>query len=48
MEVNQRLAEKAKQAGKDCELFRIRGDHQAMVQPAVQQSITWFRELTAK
>jgi hypothetical protein len=26
----------------------VRGDHQAMVAPAVQQTIQWFRQLSAK
>jgi dipeptidyl aminopeptidase/acylaminoacyl peptidase len=47
-EVNTLLATKARQAGKDCELVVIKGDHQAMVAPAVQQSIAWFRQLTMK
>ncbi len=47
-EVNAPLAAKARQAGKDCELVVVRGDHQAMVGPAVQQSITWFRQLNGK
>jgi dipeptidyl aminopeptidase/acylaminoacyl peptidase len=47
-EVNAPLAAKAKQAGKDCELVVVRGDHQAMVAPAVQQAIAWFRQRSAK
>ena len=46
--VNAPLAAKAKQVGKDCELVVVRGDHQAMVAPAVQQTIAWFRQLAAK
>jgi dipeptidyl aminopeptidase/acylaminoacyl peptidase len=47
-EVNARLAARARQAGKDCELLVVRGNHQAMVAPAVQQAIAWFRETAAK
>jgi hypothetical protein len=47
-EVNVPLAARARQAGKDCELIVIPGDHQAMVAPAVQQSIAWFRQLASK
>lgn len=47
-EVNEPLAAKARQAGKDCKLIVIRGNHQAMVAPAVQQSIAWFRQLAGK
>ena len=41
-EVNAPLAAKARQAGKDCELVVVQGDHDAMVAPAVQQAIEWF------
>jgi len=47
-EVNAPLAAKARQVGKDCELVIVRGDHQAMVAPAVQQSIARFRQLAGK
>jgi dipeptidyl aminopeptidase/acylaminoacyl peptidase len=47
-EVNAPLAAKAKQAGKDCELVVVRGGHQAMVAPAVQQAIARFRRQSAK
>lgn len=47
-EVNAPLATKARQAGRDCELVVVRGDHQAMVAPAVQQAIAWFRQLPGK
>lgn len=47
-EVNAPLAAKARQAGKDCELVVVRGDHQAMVAPAVQRAIAWFRQLGDK
>jgi dipeptidyl aminopeptidase/acylaminoacyl peptidase len=47
-EVNARLAAKARQAGKDCELVVVGGGHQAMVAPAVQQVIAWYRQLAAK
>lgn len=40
--VNAPLANKAKQAGKDCELVVVRGDHHQMVAPAVQQAIAWW------
>lgn len=46
--VNAPLAAKAQQAGKDCELVVVRGDHQEMVEPAVRQSIAWFQELAGK
>jgi dipeptidyl aminopeptidase/acylaminoacyl peptidase len=46
--VNAPMAAKAKQAGKDCELVIVRGNHLAMVAPAVQQAIAWFRQLAAK
>jgi dipeptidyl aminopeptidase/acylaminoacyl peptidase len=42
--VNAPLAAKAKQAGKDCELVIVPGNHQAMVAPAVQQAIAWFQQ----
>jgi dipeptidyl aminopeptidase/acylaminoacyl peptidase len=47
-QVNTQLAAKAKQAGKDFELVVVRGSHQAMVAPAVQQAIAWFRQQSAK
>lgn len=47
-EVNAPLAATARRAGKDCELVVVRGNHQAMVSPAVQQAIRWFRQLGAK
>ncbi len=47
-EVNAPLAVAARKAGKDCALVVVRGDHQAMVTPAVQQSIVWFRQLASK
>jgi dipeptidyl aminopeptidase/acylaminoacyl peptidase len=47
-DVNVPLAAKASQAGKDCELVLVRGDHQAMVAPAVQLAIAWFQQLTGK
>lgn len=43
--VNAPLAVEAKQAGKDCELVVVPGDHMAMVAPAVQQATEWFRHL---
>jgi dipeptidyl aminopeptidase/acylaminoacyl peptidase len=43
--VNALLADKARQAGKDCELVVVPGDHQAMVAPAVKRAIVWFREM---
>jgi dipeptidyl aminopeptidase/acylaminoacyl peptidase len=43
--VNAPLATKARQAGKDCELVVVRGGHLAMVSPAVQQAIAWFRQM---
>ncbi|HXJ58710.1 MAG TPA: prolyl oligopeptidase family serine peptidase [Verrucomicrobiae bacterium] len=47
-EANAWLAAKAKQAGKDCELVVVPGDHQAMVGPAVQQVIVWFRQQSSQ
>lgn len=47
-EVNASLAAKARQAGKGCELVVVRGGHQAMIAPAVQQSIAWFGQLAGK
>lgn len=47
-EVNVLFAEKARQAGKDCELVFVGGDHQAMVAPSVQQAIAWFKQLAAR
>jgi dipeptidyl aminopeptidase/acylaminoacyl peptidase len=46
--VNAPLAAKARQAGKECELVVVRGNHQAMVAPAVQQAIAWFRQRASK
>jgi dipeptidyl aminopeptidase/acylaminoacyl peptidase len=47
-DVNQQLATNARKAGKDCQLITVAGDHQAMVAPAVRQSIKWFQTLAAK
>jgi dipeptidyl aminopeptidase/acylaminoacyl peptidase len=47
-EVSALLAAKARQAGKNCELVVVSGDHQEMVAPAVQQTITWFQQLADK
>ncbi len=44
-EVNAPLATQARRAGKDCELVVVRGGHLAMVSPAVQQAIAWFRQM---
>lgn len=44
-EINAPLAARARQAGKDCTLVVVRGGHQAMVAPAVQKAIAWFRQL---
>ena len=41
-EVNKALAAKARQAGKDCELVFVPGDHQAMVAPAVKLKLPGF------
>jgi dipeptidyl aminopeptidase/acylaminoacyl peptidase len=46
--VNAPLAAQARQAGKDCELVFVGGDHQAMVAPAVKQASAWFRKLAAR
>ena len=45
---NAPLAQQARQAGKPCELVVVRGDHQAMVAPAVQLAIAWFKQIEAK
>ncbi len=45
--VNAPLDAKARQAGKDCELVIVPGDHLAMVAPAVQKAITWFQQLAS-
>ncbi len=45
---NARLAALAPKAGKDCELVVVRGDHLAMVPPAVQQANAWFRRKGAE
>jgi len=42
------LADRAKQADKDCELVPVRGDHLTMVTPAVEQAIAWFRQLEVR
>lgn len=47
-DVNAPLAKRARQAGKDCELVVVPGNHQAMVAPAVQQAISRFRQLAAR
>jgi dipeptidyl aminopeptidase/acylaminoacyl peptidase len=47
-DVNAPLATKAHQLGKDCELVVVEGDHQAMVIPAVQKVIAWFRQIVQK
>lgn len=46
--VNTLLAAEARKAGKDCELVEVRGNHQAMVAPAVRLAITWFRQMSDK
>lgn len=40
---NRAFASEAKALGKDCELVPVPGDHMAMVAPAVQKAIVWFR-----
>lgn len=47
-EVNTLLADKAKQAQKDCKLVIVKGGHQDMVEPAVQDAISWFKQLAGK
>lgn len=47
-QVNERFAAKAQQAGKDCTLIAVPGNHQMMVAPAVQQTIIWFQQMVAK
>ncbi len=41
--MNEPLAAKAKQLGKECELISIPGNHQAMVAPAVKRAIEEFQ-----
>lgn len=43
MRKNREFAAEAKALGKDCELVAVPGDHMAMVAPAVQNAIVWFR-----
>jgi dipeptidyl aminopeptidase/acylaminoacyl peptidase len=45
--VNAPLAAAARRAGKDCVSVEVRGDHQAMVAPAVRRAVVWFRQLAA-
>lgn len=45
--VNKMLEVRASKLGKDCELVPISGDHMAMVAPAVQEAIVWFRQKSA-
>jgi dipeptidyl aminopeptidase/acylaminoacyl peptidase len=47
-QVNKLFAAKAQQAGKDCKLITVPGNHQKMVAPAVQQTIVWFQQTVAK
>jgi dipeptidyl aminopeptidase/acylaminoacyl peptidase len=42
------LQKSAKEAGKDCEMMVIHGDHMTMVKPAVQETIKWFKQLMNK
>jgi dipeptidyl aminopeptidase/acylaminoacyl peptidase len=47
-EVNEALAERARQLGKPCELVIVPGDHSAMVAPAVQKAIAQFKAAAEK
>jgi dienelactone hydrolase len=47
-EINAALEAEARKAGKQCELVVVGGNHQTMVAPAVQQTITWFRQQSGK
>jgi len=47
-EVNAALAARARLAEKDCELVVVQGNHAAMVVPAIQEAIAWFRQLASK
>jgi dipeptidyl aminopeptidase/acylaminoacyl peptidase len=40
----ERLAEKAKAAGKDVEAIQVQGDHMTAVNPAMKQAIAFFRQ----
>lgn len=42
--INQRFVNKAQALSKQCQLFRVPGDHLSMVEPAVQQTIPLFRQ----
>ena len=42
------LEAESRKAGKECELIVVAGDHRAMVSPAVQQTIVWFRQKSGK
>jgi dipeptidyl aminopeptidase/acylaminoacyl peptidase len=46
--VNEAFAAKAVSLGKFCDLVMVRGDHQAMVAPAVKQAIDLFRQAARK
>ena len=41
---SERLAEKAKEAGKDVEAIQVQGDHMSAVNPAMKQAIAFFRQ----
>jgi dipeptidyl aminopeptidase/acylaminoacyl peptidase len=47
-QVNAQFAARAQKAGKDCKLVTVSGNHQAMVAPAVQQTILLFQQRVAK
>ena len=47
-DVNALLATRAQQAGKECQLVVIPGDHLSMVAPAVEKAIEQFRTRAAK
>lgn len=46
--INALFAERAHNAGKDCELVIVPGDHQQMVAPAVKKASEWFLEQSRK
>jgi dipeptidyl aminopeptidase/acylaminoacyl peptidase len=47
-ETNAQFEAEARRLGKQCELVVVGRNHQAMVVPAVQQAIAWFRSQTVR
>jgi dipeptidyl aminopeptidase/acylaminoacyl peptidase len=45
---NELLASQARRLGKPCELVLVTGNHEAMVAPAVQKAIAWFKAAPEK